>query len=127
MAGHRVVRKTKVPDGNIRQGVMVVRVLTIHGTSLRQKESLDEISAEMDAVETTVKEKTNTWNKSCEESAKREAEWYKMVEVAVMNEKKRERGMIRDLLGELRKRREEEDEARNLDRRDATQPRRSTE
>ena len=48
-----------------------------------------EISTEMDAVGTTVKEKTNTWNKSCEESAKRETEWYKMVEVAVMNEKKR--------------------------------------
>ena len=33
-----------------------------------------EISAEMDAVGTTVKEKTNTWNKSCKESAKRETE-----------------------------------------------------
>ena len=75
-----------------------------------------EISAEMDAVVTTVKEKTNTWNKSFEESAKRETAWYKMVEVAVINEKQeeRERGMTRDLLGELRKRREEEDEARNL-------------
>ena len=70
----------------------------------------------MDAVETTVKEKTNTWNKSCKESAIRETEWYKMVEVAVINEKQeeRERGMIRDPLGELRKRMEEEDEARNL-------------
>ena len=39
-----------------------------------------------------------------------------MVEIAVMDEKQeeRERGMIRDLLGELRKRREEEDETRNL-------------
>ena len=57
-----------------------------------------------------------TWNKSCKESAKRATELYKMVEVAVMNEKQeeRERGMIRDLLGELRKRREEEDEARNF-------------
>ena len=77
----------------------------------------------MDAEGTTVKEKTNTWNKSCKESAKRETELYKMVEVAVMNEKQEEseRGMIRDLLGELRKRREE------VDRRDATQRPRSTE
>ena len=59
----------------------------------------------MDAVGTTVKEKTKTWNKSCEESAKRETKWYKMVEAAAMDEKQeeRERGMIRDLLGELRK------------------------
>ena len=41
---------------------------------------------------------------------------YNVVEAAVMDEEQeeRERGMIRDLLGELRKRREEEDEARNL-------------
>ena len=75
-----------------------------------------EISAEMDEVGTTAKEKTNTWNKSCKESAKRETELYNMVEAAVMDEKEeeRERGLIRDLLGELRKRGEEEDEARNL-------------
>ena len=45
----------------------------------------------------------------------KETELYKMVEAAVMDAKQeRERGMIRDMLGEIRKRREEEDEARNL-------------
>ena len=93
----------------------MVRVITIRGTSLNLRGKWREISAE-DAVGTTAKEKTNTWNKSCKESAKRETELCKMVEVAVMDEKQeeRERGMIRDLLGEFRKRREEEDEARNL-------------
>ena len=33
-----------------------------------------EIFAVIDAVGTTVKERTNTWNKSCEESVKRETE-----------------------------------------------------
>ena len=48
--------------------------------------------------------------------AKSETHLYKIVEVAVMDEKQeeRERGMIRDLLGEHRTTREEEDEARNL-------------
>ena len=47
-----------------------------------------------------VKEKTNTWNKSCKESVERETELYKMVEAAVMDEKQeqKERGMIRGLL-----------------------------
>ena len=74
-----------------------------------------EISAEMDAVGTTVKEKTNTWNKSCKESARRETELY-MIEAAVMDEKQeqKEREMIRELLEQLEKRREEEDEARGL-------------
>ena len=51
-----------------------------------------EISAEMDAVRTTVKEKTNTWNKSCKESANRETEVYKMSEAAIMDDKQEERG-----------------------------------
>ena len=50
-----------------------------------------EISAEFDAVGTAVTEKTNMWNKSCKESANRETELYKMVEVAVMDEKQEER------------------------------------
>ena len=37
----------------------------------------------MDAVATTVTEKSNTWNKSCKESVKRESEMYKTVEVAL--------------------------------------------
>ena len=75
-----------------------------------------EISAEMDAVGTAVKEKTSTWHKSCKESTKRKTELFTIVEVAVTDEKhnEKERCMIRDLLVELRKRMEEEDEARNL-------------
>ena len=55
-----------------------------------------EISAEMDAVGTTVKEKTNTWNKSFKESANRETAVYKMFGTAVMddNQEERRRGMI---------------------------------
>ena len=66
---------------------------------------------------TTVKEKTNTWNKSCKESVNRESELDKKVEAAVMDEKnknKKERGMIGDLPGQLQKRREEDDEERGL-------------
>ena len=45
---------------------------------------------------------------------KRETELYKMVEAAVMDEKQEQkgRGMIRELLEQLQKRREEEDDAR---------------
>ena len=46
-----------------------------------------EISAEIDAVGTTVEERTNAWNKSCKESVKRESELYKMVEAAVIDER----------------------------------------
>ena len=46
-----------------------------------------EISAEIDAVGTTVKEKTKTWNKSCKESVKRDSELYKMVQAAAVDER----------------------------------------
>ena len=73
-----------------------------------------EISAEMDAVRTTVKEKTNMWNKSCKESTNRETKVYKMSEAAVIEkQEERERRMIRTLFGSL-ERRESENEARNL-------------
>ena len=42
-------------------------------TSTKPQGKCRVISAEIDAVETTVKEKTNTWNKSCKESVKRES------------------------------------------------------
>ena len=45
----------------------------------------------MDAVGTTVKEKTNTWNRSCKESVNRETELFKMVEASVMHEKQRQK------------------------------------
>ena len=46
-----------------------------------------EISVEIDAVETTVKEKTNTWNKSSKESVKRESELHKIFEQAAIDER----------------------------------------
>ena len=69
----------------------------------------------MDLVGTIVKGKTKTLNNRCNESAERETKLHKMVEAAAMDEKQEQknRGMIGDLLGELRKRRAEE-EARNL-------------
>ena len=65
---------------------------------------------------TIVKEKTNTWNRICKESVERETELYTMVEAEVMDEEQeqQEREMIRELLEQLQKRREEEDEARGL-------------
>ena len=50
------------------------------------------ISAKIDAVETTVKEKTNTWNKSSKESGKIESELYKMmVEAAAIDERQEQK------------------------------------
>ena len=46
-----------------------------------------EIPAEKGAVGTIMKEKTNTWNKSCMESAKRESEFFKMIEQAGIDER----------------------------------------
>ena len=70
----------------------------------------------MDALGSTVKEKTNTWNKSCKDSAKRESELYKMVELAAIDERQedKERSMLKDVLKQLQKEREEDDEARAL-------------
>ena len=44
-------------------------------------------SLEIDAVGTTVKEKTNMWHKSCKESVKRASELYKMVELGAIDER----------------------------------------
>ena len=81
--------------------------------SAKPQSKWKEISAEIDAGGTTVKEKTNTWNKSCKESVKRESELCKMVGQAAIDERQehKERSMIKDLLNQLEKRREEEDEA----------------
>ena len=57
-----------------------------------------------------MKEKTNTRNKSRKEIAKTEPDMCKMFE----KQEQKERGMIRDLLEQLQKRWEEEDEARGL-------------
>ena len=73
-----------------------------------------EISAEIDAVGTAVKEKKNTWHKSGRESSKRETELITMVESAATDEKQEERDRcrIKDQLAEVRRRKDEEDEAR---------------
>ena len=75
-----------------------------------------EISAEIDAVGTIVKEKTNTWNKSCKERAKRESESFKMIDE---RQEHKERSMLKDLLLQLQKEREArgliEEVQRNLD------------
>ena len=74
------------------------------------------ISAEIDAVGTIVKERTNTLNESCRESAKRESEFYKMVEQEAVDERQelKERSILKDLLQQLQKEREEEEEARGF-------------
>ena len=63
----------------------------------------------MDVLGSTLKEKTNTWNKSFKERANRESEFYKMVELAAIDERQedKERSMLKDVLKQLRKEREE--------------------
>ena len=82
-------------DGNRLPGKTAV---SVHTTTLNAsgKRSL----AKIDVVVTTVKEKTNTWNKSWKESAKRESELYKMVEQAAIDERQehKEKCMIKDML-----------------------------
>ena len=78
-----------------------------------------EISAEIDPTGTSVKENTNTLNKSCKESARRKSELYKMVEQAAIDERQehKEGSMLKHSQHQLQRRREEEDEARgHLDR-----------
>ena len=72
-----------------------------------------EISLEMDALGSTMKEKTHTWNKSCKESARRETELYKMKENATKDEKQEDtkRNIIKKTLKQLQ---DEADEARTL-------------
>ena len=86
-----------------------------------------EISAKMDAVGTNVKEKTNTWIKRCEENVKRETELYKMVEAAVMDENKKRKRTDQRSAGAASKGKGRGGRSKRLDRRDATQLRRSPE
>ena len=103
------------PKGNSQPEKTTARPHTIRGKILSLMAS-GNISAEMDAVGATEKDETNSWNKSCKESVKRETELYRVFEAAVTDEtqEQKERGMIRDLLEQLQRRREEEDEARGL-------------
>ena len=62
MAKQRMVWKDQSPDGG----------QSSHHTwkKSQPRSKWKEISAKIDAVGTAVKEKANTWNKSCEESVK---------------------------------------------------------
>ena len=71
MAKRKMVWTGKNPDGSSLLGEMTDRARTICGKILSLKAS-GKISAEIDALGTTVKEKTNTRNKICKESAGRE-------------------------------------------------------
>ena len=104
------------PVGGNLPGKKADRARTSKCRSAKLQGKWKEISAEIDAVGTAVKEKTNTWNKSCKESVMIESELYKMGEAAPVNERQeqKERCMIKDLLEHLQKSREEEDEAREL-------------
>ena len=77
---------------------------------------------------TTVKEKTNPWNKSCKKSVKRETELYKMVEAAVMDEKTRTKRKRNDQgSAEAAPKEKGRGGSKRLDRTDAAQPRRGPE
>ena len=74
------------------------------------------ISAEIDTLGTTVKEKTNTWNKSCKDSAKRESELHNMVVQTAIDERQehKARSVVKDLPMQFQKGREEEEKAFGL-------------
>ena len=59
-----------------------------------------EVSVEMDALGSALKEKTDTWKKSCKESARRETQLCKMIEIAEKDEKQEdnERSIIKRTL-----------------------------
>ena len=75
-----------------------------------------EISAERDALGSALKEKSNTWTKSCKESAQRESELYKMVELAAIDERQedKERNITKKTLKQLSTEEDETEEARTL-------------
>ena len=75
-----------------------------------------DISAEIDALGTALKEKSSTWTKSCKQSAKRESEFSKMVELAAIDERQedKERNTIKKTLAQLCKEEAEAEEARTL-------------
>ena len=85
MLGQRVVRRNSVQMATAGRAWRLSEFA--RGISLSLKESGEKSLQKMDALETAVKEKkSNTWNKSCKESTKRETELFKMVEAAVHKE-----------------------------------------
>ena len=67
----------------------------------------------MDALGSALKEKKHTWSKSCKESAKGETEFFKMLESSANDAKTEdnERSRLKNTLKQLRKERDEENEA----------------
>ena len=82
----------------------------------KTKASGRDVSREIHEWESSLKEKSHTWNKSCKDSAKREGDILKLVEVAATDEKQEAeaRHNIHKLLKRLRKERKVEDEAPTL-------------
>ena len=72
MAKQRNGMERQNPDGSSQPGKTAARAHTTRGQNSQLQGKWKEISAESDAVGTTVKEKTKTWNKSCKESVKKE-------------------------------------------------------
>ena len=70
----------------------------------------------MDALDSALQEKKNTWHKSCKESAKRETELYKMLESSTYDAKAEDnaRSKLKNTLKQLCKERDAENEARAL-------------
>ena len=105
-------------DPNHNGGRQQVRMLDkAHMTSGRArnlKANWREISLEMDALGSALKEQTHTWNKSCKESVNRESDLYKMLEIAAIDVRQEDtaRSVLKDTVQKLRKEREEESEAR---------------
>ena len=98
-----VKERLVIPDPNHTGGRQPVRLLDeAHMTSGKAGTPLEkwnEISLEMDALGSTLKEKTHTWNKSCKESVKRESDLDKMIKIAAMNERQedKERSVLKEI------------------------------
>ena len=86
--------------------------------SSRPQGKWKEVSLEVDALGSALKEKTHTLNKSCKESARRETKLYKMIEIAAKDEKQedKQRSITKKTFTQLGKEEDEADEARALRR-----------
>ena len=75
-----------------------------------------EVSREFHELASALKAKFHTWNKSCEDGAKREGDMLKLAGLAGQGEKQEdeERRDIKKLLKQLRQDRKDEDEAKAL-------------
>ena len=108
--------QTQKPLPVVGRGRELVKVHMIRWRRSNPQGKWKEIFLEMDALGSALKEKTHTWNKSCRESAKRETELYKMIEIDTKDEKQEdtERNIIKKTLRQLRTEEDEADEVRTL-------------